>query len=136
MQTDTNRDGPELCPDPTVENTNGRKGRGLRYQEQISGLPRGFDVQLNGVRFDGCRDSDGTMLEAKGPGYLGPLGKPTKYPWLRMRDEMLKQASRQVAAAGDRPIEWHFAEDGVADFMRTLFAERGFKISVIYTPSR
>lgn len=134
-QTDTDRNEPELCPDPTLENTNGRKERALLYQEQISGLPRGFDVQLNGVKFDGCRDSDGTMLEAKGPGYLKALRKPTKYPWLGMQGSMLKQASRQVAAAGDRPIEWHFAEEGVADFMRTLFAKRGFKISVIHTPS-
>ena len=136
VQTETDRNEPELCPDPTLENINGRKERTLRYQEQISGLPHGFDVQLNGVRFDGCNESDGTMLEAKGPGYLKPLRKPFKYPWLRMQDQMLKQASRQVAAAGGRPIEWHFAEEGVADFMRTLFTKRGFKISVIYTPSR
>lgn len=134
-QTDTDRDEPELCPDPTIENTNGRKERGLQYQEQISRLPRGFDVQLNGVRFDGCRDSDGTMLEAKGPGYLEHLLRnPAKYPWLRMQSDMLDQASRQVAAAGDRTIEWHFAEEGVADYMRTLFAKRRFKILVIYTP--
>ncbi|MGB8181182.1 MAG: hypothetical protein WCF13_02320, partial [Stellaceae bacterium] len=68
------------------------------------------------------------------PGYLRALRKPTKYPWLRMQNNMLKQASRQVAAAGGRAIEWHFAEEGVADHMRTLFAKRGFKISVIYTP--
>ena len=133
-QTNADRNEPELCPDPTPEDINGRKERALLYQEQISGLPRRFDVQLNGVRFDGCDDSDGTMLEAKGPGYLKPLRKPAKYPWLRMQDQMLRQASRQVAAAGDRAIEWHFAEEGVADYMRALFAERGFKISVIYTP--
>ena len=133
-QTDTDRDKPKLCPDPSPENTNGRKERALRYQEQVTGLPRAFDVQLNGVRFDGCNDSDGTMLEAKGPGYQRALRKPTKFPWRKMQIDMLKQASRQVAAARGRPIEWHFAEDGVANYMRTLFAERGFKISVIYTP--
>lgn len=133
-QTDTDRGEPELCPDPSPENTNGRKERALRYQEQVTGLPRAFDVQLNGVRFDGCNDSDGTMLEAKGPGYQRALRKPTKFPWRKMQIDMLKQASRQVAAARGRPIEWHFAEDGVANYMRTLFAERGFKISVIYTP--
>ncbi|MGH7061737.1 MAG: hypothetical protein ACREFH_15220, partial [Stellaceae bacterium] len=57
---------PQLCPDESPENINGRSERSLAYQEQISGLPRGFEIVLNGVRFDGCRETNGTMLEAKG----------------------------------------------------------------------
>jgi hypothetical protein len=48
--------------------------RGSPYQEQISRLPRGFEVKLNGVRFDGCREGDGTMPEAKGPGCSDKMG--------------------------------------------------------------
>ncbi len=68
-QTDTDQDQPKLCPDPSPEIIEGRSERTLDYQQQISGLPPGLAVNLNGVSFDGCRESDSTMLEAKGLGY-------------------------------------------------------------------
>jgi len=39
-----------------------------------------------------------------------------------------------MEAAKGRPIEWHFAEKEVADYMRGLFAKRYPGIAVIYTP--
>jgi hypothetical protein len=41
---------PSLCPDPSAEIIAGRSERSLAYQEQITGLPRGLEVMLNGVR--------------------------------------------------------------------------------------
>jgi hypothetical protein len=56
---------PKTCPDPqfevdSVDRTPGQ----LLYQSQISGLPVGEGVRFNGVDFDGCRESDGTLLES------------------------------------------------------------------------
>lgn len=51
-----NQPKPELCPDDNDEDITGRSERALAYQEQISGLDRGLEITLNGVRFDGCRE--------------------------------------------------------------------------------
>jgi len=92
-------------------------------------------VKLNDVEFDGCRESDGTMLEAK-----------TTSPWFfevpdfvfRNFDEYTKitnQAFRQTYAARSRKIEWHFSDPRVAAFWKDEFARLDFnKITVKYTP--
>jgi len=38
------------------------------------------------------------------------------------------QARNQITAAAGRPIEWHFAEKEVADYVRAKFAEKDFRI--------
>ena len=76
------RDEPKLCPDPSSDVPHGASERAKAYQEQISRLnnpqrplPAGMAVSLENpltgrnVVFDDCRESDGTMIEAKGPGY-------------------------------------------------------------------
>jgi Restriction endonuclease fold toxin 5 len=93
-------------------------------------------VALNGVVFDGCRESDGTMLEAKGPGYAWAMRGPDQ--WMRNYDglpDIMKQAQAQSEAAAGRAIEWHFAEQPVADYFRKAFADEGWSnITVLYTP--
>lgn len=42
----TDTDEPKLCPAPIEESTEGRKQPALRYQEQISHIPRGFQFVL------------------------------------------------------------------------------------------
>lgn len=135
-QTDADQDEPKLCPDPSPEKTIvGRKEWSLAYQEQITGLPRGLQVELNGVSFDGCRESDGTMLEAKGPGYLDMLLKGSAMPWEGVEKRLDQQADDQIEAADGRAIEWHFAEEGVANYVRALFSINHPEITVIYTPA-
>ena len=103
-------------------------------------LPSGFAVKLRNpetgkdVYFDDCRQSDGTMIDAKGTGYLQMLEKDSDYRWDGVEAKMLDQAERQLKAAGDRPIEWHFAEKHVADYVRDLFKRENLPITVIYTP--
>jgi len=54
-------------------------------------------------------------------------------PWLGVEAKMISQASSQVAAAGGRPVVWYFAEEEVADRVRSVFQESGLKsITVIY----
>jgi hypothetical protein len=74
------------------------------------------------VAFDDCRESDGTMIEAKGLGYaemlqdryLGEDVIPGRW---------LKQARSQVAAAGARDVEWFFAEPEAARKAGELFGD-------------
>ena len=78
----SDRDEPKLCPDHSRDVPHGASERAKAYQEQISRLnnpqrplPAGMAVSLENpltgrnVAFDDCRESDGTMIEAKGPGY-------------------------------------------------------------------
>jgi hypothetical protein len=123
------------CPNPSFEvDSIGRTPGQLLYQSQISGLATGMGVKLNGVDFDGCRESDGTMLEAKTTG-----------PWFfrvpdfvfRGFDEytgIINQAFRQMYAAGSRKLEWHFSDPRVADFWKREFARLDYRITVKYTP--
>ena len=75
----SDRDEPKLCPDHSRDVPHGASERAKAYQEQISRLnnpqrplPAGMAVSLENpltgrnVAFDDCRESDGTMIEAKG----------------------------------------------------------------------
>jgi hypothetical protein len=136
------KDEPNLCPAPTEENVEGRTEASLRYQEQISKLRRGLDVKLtdptNGrlVSYDGCRVSDGTMLEAKGPNYAGKLEENNPFVWPNIRDQIDGQVERQsrTAMAQGRMVEWHFAEEEVADYFRERWKPKYPNVVVIYTP--
>jgi hypothetical protein len=147
--TDDDND-PKLCPDP-VDDRPGRKTKAsIDYQAFISELvnphdplPPGMAIKLlnpktrNDVFFDDCRQSDGTMIEAKGPGYLDMMQKTTFMPWAGVVWGWLGQADRQTKAAGLRKIEWYFAEKEVADYARALFEKAGFeKIEVHWVPAR
>ncbi|HEX7968829.1 MAG TPA: Tox-REase-5 domain-containing protein, partial [Stellaceae bacterium] len=139
--------GPKLCPDPGDDRPGGKKDKDIAYQAYVSSLVNpeeplepGLAVKLfnpitgNDVYFDDCRRSDGTMIEAKGTGYLEMLEKESDYPWDGVEAKMLRQARSQLQAAGARPIEWHFAEREVADYVRDLFRKQNVQITVIYSP--
>ena len=135
-------DKPKLCPDPTEESTEGRKDRSIEYQAYVSGLPPGLDVKLTDpatgkdVKFDGCRESDGTMLEAKGPGYLEHLRSDRPIPWHNMEADFDEQAERQSrsALASGRQVEWHFADAEVAEHFRKRWEGRFANMTLIHTP--
>ena len=88
------------------------------------------------VAFDDCRESDGTMIEAKGLGYAGMLksDKLAENIWL---GDWLPEAKRQTAAAGSRDIEWFFAEPEAAKKASEWFGddERFQKIKIFYVPA-
>ena len=98
------------------------------YQKQISGR-EGEAYLLNGVKFDGLAANGKTLLEAKG-----------KYEFLLSKgwaqEGLLKQARSQITAAKGTAIEWHFAEEGAANAVKSLFEKNGIKgIDVHFTPS-
>lgn len=148
-----NDNGPKLCPDPSLDRFRGEldpdKDDAL-YQafigERVNGfaLPTGFGISLlnpttgRTVVFDNCQITTGIMIEAKSTGYADMLEdwreKGRVIPWKPVEWEMLDQAERQLEAAGGRPIEWHFAEKEVTDYIRELFARERPGITVVYTP--
>lgn len=140
------RSNPKLCPDPGPDQP-GAKAKDIAYQQYVSvlvngrPLPPGLAVNLPNpltgklIHFDDCILSDGTMVDAKGTGYLKQLNDGnTRMPWLGVEFKMVRQAGNQIAAAQGRPIEWHFAEEGVADYVRGLFADKDIRITILYTP--
>ena len=136
----TTPDEPKLCPDPSPDRPGNKSPRAIAYQAQITGLPPGMAVMLNGVSFDGCRTTDGTMLEAKGPGIAQHINNDLTWkPYIikRGQDELDKQIKRQSEAAGNRTVEWHFAEPRLAAYAQKFISENHYKnITVIITPPR
>ncbi|WP_161607307.1 hypothetical protein [Methyloferula stellata] len=148
-QSQQKDDEPKLCPDPSPDAPHGASERAIAYQKQISALnnpqrplPEGIAVSLTNpatgrrVVYDDCRESDGTMIEAKGPGYGRMLG--SQYFRDKFTDRWTRQASRQIAASGGRPLEWYFADREASEFARELFDgnKNLTRIKVIYEPAK
>ena len=84
-----------------------------------------FNISRNAfVIFDDCQHATGKVVEAKGINYAGKLtGRAGNFMKDRFIEDIAKQATRQVEAAGSREIEWHFAEKEAADEVRIVFEE-------------
>ncbi len=101
--------GPKLCPDPLPEPKTTDSANSIAYQEYVSGLPYGWASILGIVRFDGCDQSNGDLLEAKADldflfdesdklqGWINPENDPAI--------QMKSQAD--VAGAAGRRVVWH-----------------------------
>jgi len=131
------RSGPKLCPDPSVEDISGRSENSLAYQEYVSGLPRGLEVELGGVSFDGCREADGVMLEAKAR-YAQSLGADGEWKDFFTGSNALEaqmEDQSETAAAYGRQVEWHVQEKAVADWFRAYANDSGYNnVEVIFDP--
>jgi hypothetical protein len=142
----TDTDEPKLCPDPSADKSGGKSPGALAYQMYVGmtvngkPLPLGLGIRMtkpdgDPVYLDDCRQTTGALIEAKGFGYSDQLRKgPNSYPWVGNLKKMLGQAAAQTEAAQGRPIEWHFAEKDVADYVRPIFAKKFPGIAVIYNP--
>ncbi|HEX5747533.1 MAG TPA: Tox-REase-5 domain-containing protein [Archangium sp.] len=112
--------------------------RSQDYQEQVTGRPAWWVYMIGEVEFDGIKL--GELLEAKGPGYCSFFnvdGTP-KYWYMNSGkfDEMLNQAADQsrMAQQVGMPVSWHVADARVAEFLGTIFKDRGWKnITVRHT---
>jgi hypothetical protein len=142
FQEAVNDNNPKLCPDPGPDKP-GELGRD--YADYVKNIvnpgnptPRYWGYQLPNpynfgrlVNYDDCQHSTGTMVEAKGPGYVEPL----KYGFVQR--EWLEESGRQVDASAGRPIRWYFAELGPAlsawKLFRTANSGRE-RISIIWLP--
>lgn len=122
-----------LCPDPTPENTAGRSDRTIAYRAQITGLPPGLEIVFNGERYDGCRDSDGHLLEAKGEGYANMMFDRDNWrDWFTGLDSLQEQMEEHSGKAADRIVEYYFAEKDVADYFRQYAQQMGLENIIVY----
>ena len=104
-----------------------------KYSEQITGRSSDDAYYVNGVEFDGFNGR--ALLDAKGARYEFLLKEKNAH-WSTAGRELLLQAERQLGAAGNTPIEWHFAEEEAASAVRALFRKEGIDIRVLYTPPK
>jgi hypothetical protein len=131
-------DPAEVCPDPDLDKPGSESAspRAQAYQTQVTQLPYGVAFKLGGVFFDGCRYwSDGTMLEAKGPGleqHYGPDG--WEFYFTGVAGFMTQMAAQSKAAKdAGKIVEWHVAEKPVADFLEAYSKEMKFtNVKVIH----
>jgi len=107
--------------------------RAAIYQSKITGTLPEVNYIVDGVKFDGF--VKGTLLDAKGPGYAKFVKNGEFMPWFEGADGMVSQAQRQLAVAGGKPIEWHFAEEAAANAARNLLKKNKITgINIIFDP--
>ncbi|WP_428265903.1 Tox-REase-5 domain-containing protein, partial [Haliangium sp.] len=107
--------------------------RARAYQERITRHTSKEAYEVGGVRFDGYRR--GVLIEAKGPGYAKFIKDGKFMRYFSGRHRLFEQANRQRGAAGNHPIEWHIAEQELAEMLRRVFRRRNITgIRVIHTP--
>ncbi|WP_230979448.1 Tox-REase-5 domain-containing protein [Steroidobacter gossypii] len=115
-----------------------------RYQERITGAPRGVEYNVNGVNFDGYDATRNALLDAKHWTQECPLGDRCRYEPLKraMADRLLEEARRQLDAirGHDTRIEWRVVDEEMAVRIGEIL-DRGIPdiddrrgITVIYTP--
>lgn len=107
-----------------------------RYEEFISGAPRGRKYRVRCIDFDGYDSQRNVLLYAK---LFRQLRTQRKEWGLRGWDgPVLNEAKRQVRAANGAQIEWHVGLEEPAARVRTLLADytdfTEQQLRVIYTP--
>ncbi len=114
-----------------------------RYQERITGAPRGVEYNVNGVNFDGYDAQRDVLLDAKHWTQECPLGDRCRSESLRqaMADKLLAEARRQLEAVRNSnvAIEWRVVDEEMALKISSILdsgiqnpAARS-RITVIYT---
>jgi hypothetical protein len=103
-----------------------KRSGGEAYQEQITGVERGFEYDVpyaaapsGKVSFDGYDAERGVLLDAKDWKGYPPAGATF---WQK---DVVKQALSQTNAANGMPIEWHFSAQAGMDAVHTLFEKEG-----------
>jgi hypothetical protein len=115
-----------------------------RYQERITGAPRGVEYNVNGVNFDGYDADRDVLLDAKHWTQECPLGDRCRSEPLRraLSSKLVEEALRQIDAvrAAGTAIEWRVVDEEMALRIAAILdagiddaADRA-RIQVIYTP--
>lgn len=124
-----NDNEPKLCPRPQPDKRTNDKG--IEYEAFMRPIVNPFmptpfglayylpDSAGKAVEFDDCEQKTGTMIDYKDK-YWNMLKNPDISQFIM--GQFLAQASRQISAAGQRPIRWYFSEKEAADFVRGQFS--------------
>lgn len=128
------------CPETQPARQGNPRPAPRAYQQQITGINPDLAFFIDGTEFDGCRESDGTLLEAKGVNYakfIHPDLSGTRI-WYQGEEKATEQAERQARAAiaHNWKLEWHFAEKLASDYYAVIFAglPNAKMIKVIFDP--
>jgi hypothetical protein len=114
-----------------------------RYQELITGAPRGVEYNVNGVNFDGYDAQRDVLLDAKHWTQECPLGDKCRYEPLKraLAEKLIEEARSQIDAlrATETSIEWRVVDEEMALRISNILdegidvrADRA-RIVVIYT---
>ncbi|WP_224243053.1 Tox-REase-5 domain-containing protein [Hyalangium gracile] len=143
------QDGASWKPPPGGPGQWVRKGEGMsararRYQSQVTGAPEDwvYRVERAGEKFDfdGFKESEGVLVDAKGPGYDNKFGD-TFSPEYWFKDtgaqELVANAQRQLRVANGVPIRWYVAEAKAAQAIRRLLHNnRCNAIEIVHVPAQ
>ena len=138
-----NDNEPRLCPDPTPEAKTTKSANAIAYQEYVSGLPYGWAIVVGGVRFDGCEEATGNLLEAKAKqDHLFDLDADDALEsWVYPENDPAIQMEIQVEVAlgAGRKIVWHAQTEKTYQGLKTI-ADRltllyGPIVTVVYDPN-
>jgi len=132
------QDEPKICPDPSPENINGRDPDAILYQSQISGLPPGLIVELNGIEFDGCDPITGMMKEAKkGEDWFFESVPEKDRAKLKEYRDIIRQDRSQSVAAGKPRVMWYFTNFDASLYWLGRFRYEGIEnIDTMWEPLR
>jgi hypothetical protein len=129
-----NDNEPRLCPDPTPEPKTTKSANAIAYQEYVSGLPYGWAIVVGGIRFDGCDELTGNLLDAKAKqDHLFDLDAADALEsWVYPENDPAIQMEIQaeVALAAGRRIVWHAQTEKTYQGLETI-ADR---LSPLYRP--
>ena len=93
---------------------------------------------IEDTEFDGCREADGTLLEAKGEGFEHWLAAGEPPDFYQGKRRLLRQAEDQsiIAIRYNWKLEWHFAEKLASQYYAQLFSQSPAmrKIKIVYDP--
>jgi hypothetical protein len=125
------RDGKWVELGSWVSHGMGMSDEARAYQQFITGAEAGFEFLRNGVHFDGIRLSptgEAILLDAKsGADFSKVGGEPF------VKEIVLKEARRQLGAAGGLMIQWHVQDNATSEALQALFMQEGIAIDVVWT---
>jgi hypothetical protein len=120
-----------------------KSANSIAYQEYVSGLPYGWAIVVGGIRFDGCDELTGNLLDAKAKqDHLFDLDADDAleswvYPENDPANQMAIQA--EVALGAGRRIVWHAQTEktyqglkAIADRLPLLYRPI---VTVVYDPN-
>jgi hypothetical protein len=129
---------PKLCPDPRDEPKTTKSANSIAYQEYVSGLRYGLAIILGIVRYDGCDQLTGFLLEAKADIDFMYDENDNLYWWIKPESDpaiQMKSQARAAAAAG-REVVWHAqTEKGYRGLKKIADGLKLGNLSVVFDPN-
>lgn len=120
-------------PGQWVKNDIGASEATKAYQERATGVARGNEYEVNGVKFDGY--DNGTLIDAKDE-YLQFVDRTGNWQsWFRGKAGLIREARGQLEAAQGNPVQWRVSDPRLQEVLERTFAEENITgIQVRYYP--